>query len=245
MTRAVRSRLGRLTAATLCLACVVWVAVVSVSGPAVARQVVPPGNAQAMQTLATLLTPAAWAVGGVTPEQAQGVLEWVAAEHAGAVATMRQKAADADAYAEQLAAATDMLQRGGATQERLAAQESARGGVDASAAAVRAARETLVEALLDGIEDIAGAENAAMARRWTANAMRKVPDAFKALDLDEEGWRALTSAHRRAQRGEELSGPQAAALSAAGAQSAVAGGRLDNGVAAMSAWLVGVAIGQP
>jgi len=243
MTRSSTSRMGTLSALAVCLVCLAWLAVSTVTPPALARQA--PSEPDPIQVLATILEPAAWAVSGLDDEQVEDVLENVAAEFDETIVALLESRADAVAFAEDLAAADDVLQRGGATDARLSARDTAQSGFDSATTAFRTAQADLKAAILDAISDVVGAQNAGMAQRWSDNALRKVPDAFKALDLGAEDWRVLESAWRSTQRGEELTGGQATALASAqgSAVTTTAEQRLGAGLAAITALLAEAAAG--
>lgn len=73
----------------------------------------------------------------------------------------------------------------------------------AATAALEAAESDLRDIAYDALVARVGAENALLARRVAANASRRVPDAWKTLDLPPEhtGWQTLESAWFKARRG--------------------------------------------
>ena len=246
MTKIAKKRFTGVAAAALCLACVVWLAVSTVSQPAVARQGPPLSEPQAFEAVGAILEPAAWAVAGVTPSQAQAVVTTVVTERAQSIAGMLQSQRDAEAYAEQFAAADEALQRGGATPERLEARDTAEAGFESAMSSYRASRAELKSATLSAIASVVGSENAEMARRWSLNATRKAPDPLKAADLSAEQWRHVESLWRRTLRGEEVD--PAGALELATLLQSVpvvnAEARFSSHLPALNGWLANLAHGQ-
>lgn len=230
------------------IAVVAVVAVVSVQPrpSAAAASYAPPAPTLGLADLSGLgeLAPGALASGGPSPEGVPGLLAAIASSQSSffgaAVARHEHSLAlgeDAQARAE--------IRAGGLTPERSAALTAAETRLAAATAALRTAESDLRDIAYDALVGRVGAENALLARRVAANASRRVPDAWKALDMpsDHPGWQTLESAWFKARRGlpdGAFTQDERAALAAAQSDATVAlvQQRLDANLAGVqAAWL--------
>jgi len=152
----------------------------------------------AMDDLASI----ALVTAGVSDEVAPGVLAAVA----GATSTITSLGMAREEHS--LAIATDAeiraeVQSGGLTPERAAALNVAQVRVVAATVSLEAAEEDIRDLAIAALIDRVGTENAALAQRAASNLSRRVPDAWKVLDLpsDSPVWQTLESAWFKAQRG--------------------------------------------
>lgn len=148
------------------------------------------------------LSPGVLATAGVSGEATTGVLASaaLASSDIAAVASARDEHARALAYDSEIRAE---IRRGGLTPGRAAALAQAESRLAAATAALEAAEEGLRGVAMAALVDRVGADNAALAQRAASNLSRRVPDAWKVLDLppDSPVWRTFESAWFKAQRG--------------------------------------------
>lgn len=193
------------------------------------------------------VAPGAVASGGLSPESVPGLLSAIGSSQSsllGAAAARHEHTLATAADAEARAA----IRSGGLTPDRSSALSAAETRLAAATAALQGAESDLRDIAYDALVARVGAENALLARRVAANASKRVPDAWKALDMPpgapgDRGWQTLESAWFKARRGlpdGAFTQDERAALAAAQSNATVAlvQQRLDANLAGVqAAWL--------
>jgi hypothetical protein len=148
------------------------------------------------------LSPLASAAANISDELAPGLLATVdvAGAECAALATVMEEHALALA---QRAEVCESIRASGLTSELSSALAQAESRLTAARAALDDAQADLRAVVLAALTDHVGAENAAIAVRVASNLSRRVPDAWKALDLPQESptWEVLESAWFKARLG--------------------------------------------
>jgi len=164
----------------------------------------PVANYYALQALSHVseLSPSALALAGMSEEAMPSLFTTIAAAQSG-IATMcsaRDEYSMAQAADSGIRAA---IHSRGLSVDRAAASEAALMRLSTATAALRAAESDFRGVVISVLSDQLGADNAALAQRAASNLSRRVPDAWKLLDLptDSPVWRTLESAWFKAQRG--------------------------------------------
>ena len=222
-------RAGRLTlplAAALCAAAIVLAALVPVLGVrrgAALADVAQGGGGIALLTMAEA-SPDAVAAAGLTGAQAATLYATLRAPSMeGAALDLARH--NAGAASRSRTAALDAVRRGGRSAGRTAALDAAASALESAESSLAQAESAARALILDAVASAAGSENAALASRTGANAQRRVPEAWRALDLGAEAWATLESAwvkHARGLPSGAFTGAELQALSAAQTSQVVA-----------------------
>lgn len=148
------------------------------------------------------LAPSNLAIAGVVGDAAGALLANIVIATSGAsvIAPAREAHTLALAAEAEIRAA---IKSGGLTPQRAAALDVARTRLDAARITLDGAEHGLRDLAIAALIDRVGAENAALAQRAASHLSRRVPEAWKVLDLppDSPMWSTLESAWFKAQRG--------------------------------------------
>lgn len=155
--------------------------------------------------------PDALAAGGGSNEVAAAVLHHLA-DHQNALNALSVMKDQRDAKAEMVAHINAQLWRGGSSPERLAELQVASSQLAVRRAEYDQKNAQLQTAVDEFLTNSVGADGVAVSDRFRLNRDRRVPDAFKALDLDDEAWSTLESAYIKLSHNYSMSGDEASLL---------------------------------
>ncbi len=166
-------------------------------------------------------TPDALAAAGANADDASAALQSLTQAEDERAAFANARSAERAALIE-LQSFKANVQSGGMTDDRAEQIGLLEDQYEFTAATRRNAEAALRAVITDSLSSRLGAESIAVLSQFNSNSGRRVPAAYRAMDLSEDGWETLERAYVKHDRGLNLTSAESSALNAAMSSSHVA-----------------------